>query len=275
MKYKFFSDSHIHSDNSSNALDPIVKICETAVDRGFYSITVVDNCECDTFEKREYEKSLKQLYFEAKKTQISFANDLQVFSGMELSQMHRNIKCAKKFLNAANFDFVLAAVHNIKGLSDFYDIDYSEGDIYNILNDYLDEVLEVVNIGLFDSLAHFNYPIKYITKYFGIAVDSEKVEGKVRYVLSELAREGKALEINTSSAAFGDVSIFSNQNLLYEFKKAGGKYVTVGSGAHKSENIGRGIEQSYDMLLKAGFDNFTVFKNRAPMQVPIKEKITQ
>lgn len=166
----------------------------------------------------------------------------------------------------------MAAVHNIKGLSDFYDIDYSEGDIYNILNDYLDEVLEVVNIGLFDSLAHFNYPIKYITKYFGIAVDSEKVEGKVRHILSELAREGKALEINTSSAAFGDVSIFSNQNLLYEFKKAGGKYVTVGSGAHKSENIGRGIEQSYDMLLKAGFDNFTVFKNRAPMQVPIKEK---
>lgn len=103
MKYKFFSDSHIHSDNSSNALDPIVKICETAVDRGFYSITVVDNCECDTFKKREYEKSLKQLYFEAKKTQISFANDLQVFSGMELSQMHRKYKMCEKNFKCGEF----------------------------------------------------------------------------------------------------------------------------------------------------------------------------
>ena len=218
MKYKFYSDSHIHSDNSSRAMDPIIKICEKAVDLNFYSITILDNCECDLSCERNYEKSLKQSFFEVKKAQSSFKNELNIFSGIELGHPHRNKEIAKNALNAENFDYILAAVHRLRNLNDFFDIDYSENDIYDILDMYFNEVLEVIDFGQFDSLAHLNYPIKYITKHFGIELNTEKICSKVRMVLDRLVKSNKALEINSCPDFMGDVSILSNENLLNEFK---------------------------------------------------------
>lgn len=269
MKFKFYSDSHIHSDNSSHAMDPIVKICEKAVNLNFYSISILDSCECDLSNERDYEKSLKQSFFEVKKAQSSFKNQLNIFSGIELGQPHRNKAVARKALETANFDYILAAVHSLRNLSDFFDIDYSENDIYDILDIYFNEILEVIDFGQFDSLAHFNYPIKYITKCFGIELNTEKISQKIRMVLDHLAKSNKALEINSSPDFNGDDSIFSNKNLLKEFKKCGGKYVTIGSGAHKCTHMGKNLDNIFDLILKSGFDKFTIFKSRIPILLPI------
>ena len=234
MKYKFYSDSHIHSDNTSHAMDPIVKICEKAVNLNFYSISILDSCECDLSHERDYEKSLKQSFFEVKKAQSSFKNELNIFSGIELG-----------------------------------DIDYSENDIYDILDMYFNEILEVIEFGHFDSLAHFNYPIKYITKCFGIKLKTEKICQKVRMVLDHLVKSNKALEISSSPDFSGDNSILSNENLLTEFKNLGGKYITIGSGAHKCSHMGKNLDNVFNLILNSGFDKFTIFKNRIPIMLPI------
>jgi len=269
MKYKFYSDSHIHSDNSSYAMDPIVKICEKAVKLNLYSISILDNCECDLCTNRDYEKSLKQSFFEVKKAQSSFKNQLNILSGIELGQPHINKNTAKKALDVANFDYILAAVHRLRILNDFFDIDYSENDIYDILDTYFDEILEVIEFGQFDSLAHFNYPIKYITKCFGIKLKTERICRKVRMILDLLSKTDKALEISSSLDFDEDNSIFSSKNLLSEFKKFGGKYITIGSGSHNVKSVGKNLDHIFSMVLTSGFDKFTVFKNRIPIMLPI------
>ena len=269
MKYKFYSDSHIHSDNTSHAMDPIVKICEKAVNLNFYSISILDSCECDLSHERDYEKSLKQSFFEVKKAQSSFKNELNIFSGIELGQPHRDKAVARKAIETANFDYILAAVHRLRNLSDFFDIDYSENDIYDILDMYFNEILEVIEFGHFDSLAHFNYPTKYITKCFGIKLKTEKICQKVRMVLDHLVKSNKALEISSSPDFSGDNSILSSENLLTEFKNLGGKYITIGSGAHKCSHMGKNLDNVFNLILNSGFDKFTIFKNRIPIMLPI------
>ncbi|MBR1779755.1 MAG: histidinol-phosphatase HisJ family protein [Clostridia bacterium] len=272
MKYKFYSDSHVHSDNSPHSSDPIVKICEKAVALQFYSISILDNCECDLSTERDYEKSLKQSFFEVKKAQSSFKDQLNIFSGIEIGQPHRNKLFTLKALDVANFDYILGAVHRLRSLSDFFDMDYSENDVYEVLDTYFDEILEVIEFGYFDSLAHFNYPVKYITKHFGIKLDSDKICRKVRMILEKLAKAEKALEISLSLNLKGDGSILSNKNLLQEFKKAGGKYITIGSGAHDSTTLGQDLDEAFSLILDSGFDKFTIFKGRVPILLPILQE---
>ena len=149
------------------------------------------------------------------------------------------------------------------------DTNYSENDIYDILDMYFNEILEVIEFGHFDSLAHFNYPIKYITKCFGIKLKTEKICQKVRMVLDHLVKSNKALEISSSPDFSGDNSILSNENLLTEFKNLGGKYITIGSGAHKCSHMGKNLDNVFNLILNSGFDKFTIFKNRIPIMLPI------
>lgn len=44
----------------------------------------------------------------------------------------------------------------------------------------------------------------------------------------------------------------------------GGRIITIGSDAHKSENVGAYIEVAIDIITKAGFQEVTLFKNREP-----------
>ncbi|MDQ5983306.1 MAG: Histidinol-phosphatase [Eubacteriales bacterium SKADARSKE-1] len=269
MNRKFISDSHIHSDNSSHAQDPIIKICESALALDLFSITIVDNCECDKYNEREYKKSLRQLFFEAVKAQSIFKKNLNVLCGVELGQPHINPSAAIDAIASSDFDFILASIHRLKNLDNFLDIDYSDSNVYDVLDNYFNEVLDLIDWGNFNSLAHLNYPLKHLTGNLGIYVDSEKILKKVRLILEKLANKDKALEINTSINSLSNSSILSNSNLLLEFKKLGGKYVTIGSGAHESDQLAFNVEETVKTLKESGFSEFTVFKRRVPICLPI------
>ena len=49
------------------------------------------------------------------------------------------------------YDFVLGAVHRLRGYEDFYFINYlNHEQCFDLLDKYLDELIEMVEIGAFD-----------------------------------------------------------------------------------------------------------------------------
>ena len=58
-------------------------------------------------------------------------------------------------------------------------------------------------------------------------------------------------------------------NIIKRFKELGGKYVTIGSDAHKSADAGYEIEKGVMTAKTCGFDYFTVFEKRKPELVQI------
>ena len=68
------------------------------------------------------------------------------------------------------------------------------------------------------------------------------------------------------TSIFGDVVL---SDIIKRFKELGGKYVTIGSDAHRWGDVGSGIEDGMRVLLKCGFTHFTVYEKRKPRLLPI------
>ena len=267
MRYRFLSDSHVHSDNSLDALDPIIKICESATALNLFSITFTDHCECDTYHKKDYDKAIQQSFFEAKKARAIFKDSIHVFAGVELGQPTHNKSAAKDALKKSDFDFVLAAIHNLKKDLHFKNYKFTTDNVYSTLDRYFDEILELIDWGKFDSISHLHYPLKFIDPQ--IKLDLSCFEEKLYLILQKLAKKKKALEVYSLHDSPFSSSVLSENNILAKFKRFGGEYITVGSNAHNHNDLSFGIEHDLKIAKKSGFSNFTVYKNRKPVLLAI------
>lgn len=265
----FFIDNHIHSDNSIDGKDSIMKICESAVEKKLAAITITDHCECNRYYKWGYYKSLYHSLFQIQKARSVFGDKLEVFSGIELGQPTHDLQAANEALACGHYDFVLATVHRVKGKNDFDVIDYHQEEIHELLDKYFDEVLKVVHWGKFDSLAHLTYPLRFASKKLNRVIEIDPYLEKINLILGTVAKENKAIEINTSGLQNNEWQKILYKNLLSKFLDFGGKYVTIGSDAHQCENIGNGIQDGIDLARACGLKNITLFADRKPNLISI------
>jgi histidinol-phosphatase (PHP family) len=49
-----------------------------------------------------------------------------------------------------------------------------------------------------------------------------------------------------------------------------GKYLTIGSDAHRPEHVGKDIDYVNDKLLEMGIKDTAIFVDRKPILIPIK-----
>ena len=61
-----------------------------------------------------------------------------------------------------------------------------------------------------------------------------------------------------------------NMDIVRRFKELGGEYITVCSDAHRTEHLGRGIDDAMDMLLDVGYRYVTYYKDRKAVPVKIE-----
>lgn len=269
MKFRYISDSHTHTDCSFDAVDPAMMMCESAVRLGLYSLTITDHCECNFYISDGYDKSIRQSFFEAKKAAAVFHGRLHVYSGVEIGQAMQDTEAAEDALSACDFDFTLASVHNVKGKKDFYDVDYTVESVDDLLDRYFTEIMETIEWGNFDSLAHLTYPWRYISGEHGIPVKMDRWNGRIDEVLKSLIRNNKALEINTSGFRQKLGVSMPDFPVICRYRELGGKLITIGSDAHRWADVGGGVERGLTLLQKAGFHHFAIYIHHKPKFLPI------
>lgn len=270
MKYRYLSDSHVHTDCSRDAADPTSMMCESACRLGLYTLTITDHCECNVYKEEAYDRSVRQSYFEARKASAVFHGRLHVRAGVEIGQPMQNLEAANEVLDACDFDFALASVHNVKGMPDFYELDYGNVQLNDVLMRYFDEIMETIEWGRFDSLAHLTYPWRYIVGEHGLTIDDSLFDERVDQVLKALIASNKALEVNTSGLRQKLGETMPNRKILERYRELGGRLVTVGSDAHRWADVGGGVEEGLALLKKAGFSHFTVYAHHTPKFLPIE-----
>jgi histidinol-phosphatase (PHP family) len=89
-------------------------------------------------------------------------------------------------------------------------------------------------------------------------------------VLEILARKELALEINTRGTYDWQGRVGPEDRVLTRFREFGGKYVTIGSDSHVTKYVGAGFAEAAAALKRTGFDSFTIYRNRQPVQIPLK-----
>ncbi len=270
MKYRYISDSHTHSECSFDGNDSIIMMCENAANLGLYSLTITDHCECQDYFSENYSAAISKSIFDISKARALYHNRLLVLTGIELGQPTQNISAANNVLSLSEYDFVLGSLHNLRGQQDFYFLQYNQENAPVLLDRYFDEVLELAQQNIFDSLAHLTYPLRYITVNSNIKIDLGAYNKKIDAILLTLIKNQKALEVNTSGLRQVIRKTLPDEQIIKRYRELGGKYITIGSDAHRWGDIASGIEEGLRVILQCGFTHFTVFEKRQPHLLPIE-----
>ena len=114
----------------------------------------------------------------------------------------------------------------------------------------------------FDIICHLDLP-----KKFGGNL-SPSFDDRLADLLSKTAGRNLAIEVNTSGYDHAAAEAYPSPHILATLNQTG-IAVTIGSDAHRPEEIGRHFGRATEMLQSAGIGHLTVFTARRPSQVPI------
>ena len=272
--YKNIVDLHVHTDNSFDGNHSATFFCEKAEVLDLRAIAFTDHCEVDQFKSdSEYEKRIFQAFFEVAKVRSAFKGKMIVLNGIELGQPAFDIETAEDIIARYDYDQIIGSVHNLRGGEDFYFMENLSMDkAKDLLKQYFDEIIIMLEWGNFDVLAHLTYPLRYFYSKSNLEIDLSEFEEQIEKILKLTAEKGIALEINTAALRQPLNKLSPELDIIRKFKKMGGRYVAVGSDAHFAEHLAADIEKAYEVALEAGFECITFFQKRTPMLMKIEKE---
>lgn len=247
-------------------------LAETAYMKGLRAIAFTDHIEIDGYYRDRFDRTAIQSFFEAAKARSAFSGKFIVCVGAEIGQAVYDKPVAEKLLDTLKYDFVIGSLHNLPNVQDFYYMDFNDEsiDYMKLLGEYYEWVLKLAEWDRFDALGHLTYPLRYIVGNYGKSVDMSKFSELIDAILLTLAKNKKALEINTAGLRQPIGLTSPDESIVRRFRELGGKFITVGSDAHYAEHLGEGIEKGYEIALKCGFDKVAIYQDRMPTLIPIE-----
>ncbi len=269
-------DMHIHSNNSFDAESSVDRICKAAISRGMYAIAVTDHCEAAFINRPEesefgdFSKRIPKSVSEINEAKQKYSSKLKVLCGMELGEPMHDPDCTQKALGFGDFDFVLASVHNLKNMQDFYYMDFSKADEQKLLKMYFDELIETADFKYFDSLAHLTYPLRYIKSTTGRLPSLEPYYKQIDQIFKILIKNNKALEINVSGLFKELGTTLPDKDLISRYRQLGGNLITIGTDSHNAQSVGVGIDKGIKTALECGFTHYAIYEKHKPILIPLR-----
>ena len=276
MGYKYLADCHSHSNCSFDATDSMEAMCKKALELGLSYYTITDHCECDQYDgspafgSKKYRDTVVNSYAALAENQKRFPN-LRFLKGIELGQPLQNLPAAEDALHGRNYDFIIGSLHQLRGEEDFYWLNpesFTPERLDDVFHRYFAEILEMLEWGQFDTLAHITYPLRYICRP-GEKPSFSKYQEELDAVLLKIIEKDKAIEFNTSRILRKDAPVLPDREIFTRYKELGGTRITLGADAHNTESLASGIKEALDLLRDIGFTEYTVYIDRKPIQVPI------
>ncbi len=231
----------------------------------------VEDCAVNdalSFTVVEFE-SWEALYAEHEKVREALKDKLDVRLGAELSSINHMPEKAKYIYDTKELDFIIGSVHNLRNCDDFYFSKFdSLDDCMKTIEEYLDEYIEVADVGCCDVLGHLGYPQKYMARQ-GFFIDIMQYEDKLRELFSRIIPKGIGIEVNSSALhdVLGDT--IPGLEIVRLYHDCGGEIITAGSDAHIVKNANIGIADAYELIKEAGFKYITAFNKHKPEFIKI------
>lgn len=265
------TDYHIHSDCSSDGYHPMREMAAAAYARGIGLVCFTDHCDLDDFitgrpvaDPFDHKERILEMYAQALSGK---PEGLEIRLGLELGSGNHDPAQAAEIAATKELDFVLGSLHNLRDTPDFYEYDYQSGaECRNLIDRYLDELLELAKLDFYDVMAHIGYTVRYMRRQgFDLPVSATAYPDKMGALLRALIEGGRGIEINC--AGYRDPVVggaVPTADVLRRYRELGGEIITVGSDAHKLEHAGVGVREGYELLRELGYRYITVYEKRRP-----------
>ncbi|MDR1754165.1 MAG: histidinol-phosphatase HisJ family protein [Eubacterium sp.] len=267
MSENILMDLHTHSTLSHDGSDEIRKNIERAVMLGIKVFATTEHIDLNVYYDKRYKNNIlikrgNKIINDLKK---EYEKDIKIIYGVEFAQGIHNKALADKITDEFRFDYILGSVHTIRGEQDFYYIDYKSRDANNLLKRYFDEIIEMIDWGNIDAVAHLTYPLRYIIGRDGLNFDIKMFDDKIREIFRLMTDKKIALELNACGLR---IPRYNRPDPDFDYikiyKMAGGELLTIGSDSHSAAHVGSGVREAQIKAVECGFDKLVYFENRKP-----------
>lgn len=272
---KNYIDAHVHSKVSHDGISYMNEHMKSAKENEVKEITFTEHYDdysgIETKLKTLDINYYRKVYLENKNDNIVKTN-----FGIEIGLRPESHELISNMVNNNNFDFIIGSSHITCGKDMAYDKSFFENYTpHQAVMNYLKEVLTNVKMytNEFDVYGHIDYVIRYVIKYYGDVMNKisyDEFRDILDEILLHIINKDKGIEINTSGIRYGLNNPHPNMEILKRYKQLGGKIITIGSDAHRVEDLASHFDIAIDMIERAGFEEIAVYHNRKPDFVKIK-----
>lgn len=197
--------------------------------------------------------------------------EINIRKGIEAGYISDTAKQTAEVLAEQKFDFVLLSTHCADGLDCGLPESKRGRDKITAYKSYLETVFDSVTderlAEHYDCVSHIGYIAKGL-HYEDNAFPYQLFPELFDKILIEIIKRGKGIEVNTSGIDRGG-HVLPHPSIVRRYRELGGRIITIGSDAHRHQNVGVHIKEGIEIIAKAGFKEITLFKNRKPTFVDI------
>ncbi len=266
----YLIDYHTHSELSPDSSAILLENAQAAMAAGLSELCITDHFDLlDSHGRRLHTLDWAPRLEQYHAVRAATADKLTLRLGVEFGSGHVDAADTAAVLAQPELDFVIGSLHNSSprhGGVDFYYINYTSPQrCYEMLDDYFSSIEHLVEADCYDVLGHIIYPLRYMRERDGQSVHIDRYWDQIRSILKGVVAHGRGIEMNT----WRGQTIEDWRPILSLFRDCGGEYLTVGSDAHESNSIGRGVREAYTLLQDMGFRYITTYEKRKPTQIKL------
>lgn len=258
-------DTHMHCYFSGDSEAAPRDMIESAIRKGLDGICFTDHMDLDYREDPGYfDLDFDNYQKEILALKEEYADRISILWGIELGlQPHvaaENIKITRSY----PFDFVIGSSHVVDHIDIYYPTFYEGRTERSACRRYFESILENLATDVdFDVYGHLDYVVRYLPNK-NQAFSYEKYSDLIDEILRQLIVKEKGIEMNMAGFKYGLGHPNPTEDILKRYRELGGEIITIGSDGHKPEQIAWDYAKVPDLLKNAGFEYYTVFKNRKP-----------
>jgi len=262
-------DSHIHTCFSGDCDTEIPDIIKQAQKQNLPGITITDHLDLVypedpslfLLDLEQYDKTIRDL--------CSHSEEIRILYGIELGLAEGIEEEYRRITDTYDYDFVIGSSHMVHGKDPYYPEFFEGRPVKSAYEEYFESILENIRgWDGFDIYGHLDYVVRY-------GIDDNNPYDPMDYmdlfdeILKELITRGKGIEVNTAGLSYGLSHPHPALPIIKRYRELGGEILTIGSDAHRYENVGFGFEQLPGLLRECGFDYYCLFKKRIPEFLPL------
>lgn len=262
------ADYHVHSNMSDDGTASMLDMARAAKAAGLDEVCFTDHFEAIHWTDR---RGSARKSFDYARLHRAFAEAREgggelpeLKLGLEIGDVYLTPETALPLLKGAEeLDFTIGSVHMLPeqyGFADFStDRPGSLPAAEDRLRAYVKALDETVALGGFTVLGHLTLPLRYYKRIPGLETLSfDAVRDETEAVLSAAIDRGLAIELNVNRGG----EMLPDSFWLKRYREKGGERITLGSDAHRTSDVGRGIREGQALLRACGFKYFCTYSRQ-------------
>lgn len=259
----YISDYHVHSNFSADSKEKLEEIIKRGIELGLEEIAITDHYDLDSPQEAEgFILDIPEYFRKLQEAKDKYRDKIDLKIGIELGSQPQIYNELNTLVEDYKWDFVLASLHTVDkkdvAFPEFFQGKSSEEAHNRYFQAVLDSVEQFKNYSV---MSHLDF----ITRYGGKDYPQMKLEKHwdiIDEILKKIIESNRGIEINTSGFRYGEERTYPSYEILKRYFHLGGEIVTVGSDAHRKEDICADFDRVYDFLESIGVKYISSFQER-------------